>query len=97
MAKIEMSSVVQRRDALFANELSRDETVMLDVERGRYFGVRDVGKAIWDRLEQPVQIEQLCADLTETYEVEPEQCAADVVAFLAQLDSQGLIDVSPGG
>ena len=97
MSTIDLSSVVRRREGLLANELSDDEAVMLDVDRGMYFGVRVVGKAIWDRLEEQVRVEDLCSDLTEQFDVEPKRCEQDVLAFLEQLREQGLVEVQSEG
>lgn len=96
MATITSASTVQRRDTLLANELGPDEMVMLDVERGTYFGLREVGKHIWDELAGPVQVEQLCASLVQQYDVEPARCEADVLAFLSSLADQALIEVLSG-
>lgn len=91
---------VVRRAGVVANALSDSEAVMLDVERGTYFGVRNVGKVIWDAIETPIRIDDLVAGLVETYDVDEAVCRSDVLAFLGQLREQGLVDVasvnSPG-
>lgn len=93
MAAIASDSIVQRRDHTLSTDLSETETVMLDIERGMYFGLQDVGKVIWEQLEQPTTLDALCDRLVDRFEVEPDTCRSEVTAFLAQLHEQGLIDV----
>ena len=46
----------QRKSTLLATELNDSEVVMLDVDRGEYFGCEGVSKTIWDALEHPKTI-----------------------------------------
>ena len=62
MTAISADARVQRRGDLLANDLSPTETVMLDVAGGNYYGLRDVGKAIWDHLQSPMRVNELCDD-----------------------------------
>jgi hypothetical protein len=93
MSTIPPTARVQRQSHLLANELSESEAVMLDIESGTYFGLRDVAKAIWDRLEQPVRVQDLCSQLTEEFEVDPTTCRREVDSFLADLHAKGLLEV----
>lgn len=86
-------AVVVRSDRMVANELSNNESVMLDVDAGRYYGVQDVAKAIWDAIATPVAIDDLIAGLISRYEVDEETCRREVAAFLESLSDEGLIDV----
>jgi hypothetical protein len=93
MSAIPSTAVVQRQSHLLANELSDSEAVMLDIESGTYFGLRDVAKAIWDRLEQPIRVEDLCSRLVAQFEVDPATCRREVDAFLLDLYTKGLLEV----
>lgn len=85
-------SVVRRRDHVIGNALSERESVMLDIDRGRYFGVKEVGHVIWTEIEQPTNVDNLCRRLGQQFDVDEETCRNDVIAFLEQLLAQGLID-----
>jgi hypothetical protein len=85
-------TVVKRREDLLANNLSETEAVVLDVDAGSYFGLRSVGKAIWDHLEEPVTVGALCERLREQFDVDPETCLRETTAFLEVLHERGLID-----
>lgn len=66
------------------------ELVMLDPATSRYFGLADTGMRIWQLLEEPRSVDDLVATLVAEYEVEPEQCTDEVMAFLDQLEQAGL-------
>ncbi len=95
MTAISSSAQVQRRDDLLANDLSESETVMLDIAGGNYYGLRDVGKAIWAHLESSVTVDDLCERLVEQFDVEPDVCRRETIAFLEILFERGLIVVTP--
>ena len=91
MTTISEDSVVQRRKDLLATDLSRTESVLLDVKGGAYYGLRNVGKAIWDHLNSPVAVSTLCERLIEEFEVDPDTCRSETTAFLQKLQERGLI------
>jgi hypothetical protein len=83
-----------RRNRVVFNDLSDDETVMLDVEHGVYFGVRGTGKRIWDQLSTATTIDALVAELIREYDVEEELCRRDVTGFVDELLQHGLVEVA---
>ena len=85
------SQVSRRTDVLTSNV--GDEIVMLDVERGFYYGLDPVATRVWELLTEPVRVADLCARLIDEFEVTPEVCTADVTAFLEDLRESGLLDV----
>jgi hypothetical protein len=93
MTTISNQATVVRRDRVVANDLNDSETVMLDIEKGVYFGVQGVGKVIWDRLAEPTTVDDLVDDLVQQYAVDEATCRSDVTKFLGELAGQGLVDV----
>ncbi len=67
------------------------ELVMMGLEQGKYFGLRDVGASIWQHLEDPRTVDDLTQLVATEYEVTPEACRPDVVAFLDDLLAKKLI------
>ncbi len=70
-----------------------EEVAILHTERAIYFGLQGVGAWIWDALEQPRSVADLCASIEAEFEVSPEECRTDVVQILANLREEGLVDV----
>jgi hypothetical protein len=72
-----------------------DEIVMLDARQGCYFGLDRSGSAIWELLETPRSVTDLCARLVERFEVDPETCRSEVIFFLYELQDAGLVEPAP--
>ena len=87
---VSMKSKIVRSNAPVAEPVD-DELVMADIDRGKYYAFNDIATAIWQNLERPITVEELCARLCQQYEVSAEQCAADVLKFLNKLEERRLI------
>lgn len=78
--------------ALFADV--GDDVVALHVAKGNCYGMENVAAEVWNMLEKPASLDQLCARLLERFEVEPETCRRDVANLLQQLQQEGLIEAA---
>jgi hypothetical protein len=67
------------------------ETVMFSPEQGAYFGLDPIGTRVWELLEEPRTIDDMCAILRHEYDVEAETCRTDVVALVEQLREAKLV------
>ncbi|MGH6994456.1 MAG: PqqD family peptide modification chaperone, partial [Stellaceae bacterium] len=72
-----------------------DELVMMSAEKGNYIGLSDVGARIWELLETPQDIDAVCMQLQNEYDVAPEACRAEVETFLNELVQHGAIALDP--
>lgn len=88
--QITSQTALVRADTFMTAEMD-DDLVMMSLENNAYFGLDDIGKAIWELLETPTTIEALCDSLLDRYDVEPAQCRADVIAFLTELHNEGMV------
>lgn len=95
MNPIPSGATFVRRDAVIANDVSDDETVMLDIDRGLYFGVKEVGRAIWKELEDPSTLDSICAELMRHYDIDEETCRREATQFVTYLVERKLVDVLP--
>jgi hypothetical protein len=86
------TSVVQRSDDLAVGALG-DELAMMSLHTGTYFILDKVATRIWERMSNPVAVVDLVDELLELYDVAPNRCEADVLAFLQKLLARGLVRV----
>ena len=70
------------------------ESALLDLDASRYYRLNAVGACVWDALASPKTVDQLCAAVVDTFDVEPERCALDVEALLDQMAGAGLVVIS---
>ncbi len=90
---LKSDSILIRTSQLPAAELGPDDTVLLDAERGVYYGLEGPARQIWDKLTEEITLEDICTSLIEEYDVEREQCESDTRGFLAELIENGLVKV----
>ena len=87
-----LETLFVRDGDLLATELASQELVLLDIERGTYFGVEGVARLLWDALATPTALGGLVALLREAHpEVDAAACERDVRAFLSELHAHGLV------
>lgn len=84
-------ALIRRREEVHSAKVD-EEVVMFDAEDGAYFALGVHGSRIWELLEEPRTLEELCASLQEEYDVEPERCLADVSGFVEELAESQLVD-----
>jgi len=68
-----------------------DELVMMDVDKGAYFGLDSVGVSIWAQLESPISLDELVSRLVKLYEVSPEQCLQDIAPVIDDMVANDLL------
>jgi hypothetical protein len=69
------------------------ELVMLEPGSSRYFGLDAIGNRIWELIEHPRSLGDLCDTLQTEFEVTGETCRADVLAFVRQLEEAELVEI----
>lgn len=84
--------VARNREIVFSR--IEDETVMMSIETGHYYGVSQVGQHIWEMLESPCRMSDICRALVEKFDVTPDQCEREVFAFVEEMHDNGLVAVS---
>ena len=83
--------VCQRQDVIAVD--AEDEIVVLSIEHGTYYSMKDSGKAIWSALEEPCSVSALIDKLAVIHNVERTECEQDVMEFLRELQAEQLVTV----
>jgi hypothetical protein len=68
-----------------------EETVVLDLDSGTYFGLDPVGARLWALLAEGKTVGETCQTVLDEYEVEPARLERDVSDLLEALLGQGLV------
>ena len=79
-------------DTVFAQEVD-GEMVLLDMESENYFGLDEIGTAIWQAMQEKETLKEVFDVLLEQYEVEPEMLEKDLSDFVGKLVESGLVKV----
>ena len=67
------------------------EAVLVNCESGVYFGLDAVGTEMWAALTRTGDVEGAVSELQGTFEVDPERLQDDVLRFVRELVSHGLL------
>lgn len=70
-----------------------DETVLMSLTNGEYYGMNEVGSRIWTALEEAHSLEQLIDKLVEVYGITRSQCQQDIDSFLNALLEKGIVEI----
>ena len=79
-------------DTVFAQEVD-GEMVLLDMESENYFGLDEVGTAIWQAMQEKETLQEVLKVLLEQYDVEAEVLERDLSDFVTKLLESGLVEV----
>lgn len=89
---IELISQVMRTEGIMTAPVDK-EIVLLNMQGNNYISLDEIGCRIWELLEKPVSVQELCARLGTEFEGTQEQICTDVLLFLTELESEGLVRV----
>ena len=68
-----------------------DETVILGMGDGVYYGLDAVGARVWTLLATPRRVSELVSAVTREFDVRAEECERDLLALLDELAERRLV------
>jgi hypothetical protein len=89
---IQPYTTVTQTKELVSSDLD-GETVLLSIETGKYYNMDPIGSRIWELIKDPMSVSDLIDILLGEFEVDRQQCEAEVLAFLNKLAEDNLIQV----
>lgn len=72
------------------------EAAILNLSDGVYYGLNEVGAAVWKMLQKPITVDEICLAVMNQFDVDTGRCEQDVVSLLEELQARGLIEVGHG-
>ncbi len=84
---------VSRPDHVLVQHLPDDESVFLDLESERYFGLDGTGTAMWKALMETNSVDEAVDRLLREFEVDPETLRHDLTHLIGELSQRGLLRV----
>ena len=90
MSAITLNTVISRAEG-FTTAPVQNELMMLNIEQGAYYSLDPIAAEIWNMLENPAGVGEIITQLIKRYDVTQEQCQADVLTFLEEMSSNGMI------
>jgi hypothetical protein len=91
---ITLDTTLSRNGDILYSAVGSDDAVMLSVTAGKYFGLNAVAARIWELLERPMTVTELCGKLCEEFEVDMQTCEAAVLNFSGEIVDNGIVYAS---
>lgn len=82
---------IYKKSELVEGQLD-DNQIIMDIERGKYFGLNSLGRKIWELLESPLTLDEIINRLLSEYQVSEEICHKEVSSFINKAISLGIIE-----
>lgn len=70
-----------------------EEIIILQFEKGVYFGLNGVGRVVWKQIQSPCRVEEIRDAIMREYEVSADRCELDLMRLLQELHQQGLVEI----
>lgn len=84
-------NALTKLDNRFSETTLDDEVVVMHLDSGDFFSLKDSAKAVWEHLDGSRSREMLISDLARDYDVPIAEIAAQVDSFLSRLRDAGLL------
>lgn len=91
--QISADTIISRNESKFLSNSLGDEIVMMNLDSGDYWGINSVGSDIWNLLEQPIAVSDLVKKIRTIYDVDEDQCLAEVNLFLTKMMERDMLVV----
>ena len=92
-SSISKDSVVVAGENQVASEFLDDETILLDIYGGDYYGLNPVGARILSIVETPTPVADIVKTLLKEYDLEENVCLREVLDFLGELAERQLVEI----
>jgi len=89
---VDLNQKIKFSETVFAQKVD-DEMILLDMKSENYFGLDEVGTAIWQGIENNETLKDVLDTLLEEYEVESSVLENDIISFVQKLQDSGLVEV----
>lgn len=92
MTEITLDSVVTRSAEIVSGIVDTD-MMMMSIESGKYYHLNISAGRIWDMLESPRKVSEICKILSKEFKVTSDTCQKDVIHFLDELTVRKVVTV----
>jgi hypothetical protein len=69
------------------------ESVILNLKNGTYYGLNEVGNTIWQLIQEPKAVSDICESILQEYDVDSQTCENEVQALLVDLLNAQLVEI----
>ena len=93
--KITLDSQLQLSEKVLFTTVDQ-ETVLLNSQTGKYFGLDEIGTTFWGLLSKNIPPRLAYEMMLTEYEVTPQELERDILDLVGQLEKHGLLEIIQG-
>lgn len=82
---ISLDTTVQQTSNQLAADMGDGEIAMLSIDSGQYFHLNETSSRIWELIETPACVRDICETLKAEFTIDNEQCETEVLALVSKL------------
>jgi hypothetical protein len=90
---ISLDTVVKQLEDLDVTDLN-GEKVMMNLNKGQYFALNEVGSRIWDIIDKPICVKEIIEVLLKEYDIDKESCLEDVISFIGSMRDADIVKIN---
>ena len=90
---VSLSSTITKSDNFIESNVD-DETIFMHLDEGEFLSTKSTGQRIWQLLDQPASVSEICVSLMKEFEVSEAECQEQTLAFVQSLAYANLVEVS---
>lgn len=94
MNSLRPDTKVARSDDVLASAFD-NEMVMMVIESGKYFNLNPTGKRIWEIIETPRTVSEICAVIEDEFDVDLAVCKGKIMEFIIELMDKEVVKILP--
>ncbi len=91
MATPELNAVLAHAEDVLHRNMD-DETVLVDLRTGTYFGLNPVGSWIWTQMDGSTDLSAILEGLLREFDVEDTTAREDLLRIVGELAERGLVE-----
>lgn len=94
MSKITLQSTISIVENRCIGSKIGEELMLMDLTTGDYININQVGAIIWELIQTPISVANVCQELMSKCEVDEITCQKDTILFLEEMLEKGIINLS---
>lgn len=71
------------------------QVVLFNTENHRYYSLDPVAAYVYQLIQTPLTLTEICAAIHRVFDVESDYCEKDIHHLLIQMEAEGLIEARP--
>jgi Coenzyme PQQ synthesis protein D (PqqD) len=92
MTELSLDTRVAADESVLSREIEGD-TVLLSMTRSEYYGLNPTGTRVWQLLQQPSRLADVCATMASEFDAESSEIERDVLGVVRDLIAHDLVRI----